>query len=275
MTTTEATNERMVPILLWLAVFAITTEAAAWAPAEGPLATRWTANVTPENAHRRYPRPQMRRKYWLNLNGLWDYAVTPKETPRPADWEGQILVPFGIESALSGVMRRVDETEILWYRRTFEIPRSWNGKNVMLNFEAVDWQAIVWVNGKLVGTHKGGYDPFALDITEALKNGGRQEIVVSVWDPTDRGPQPHGKQVEKPGGIHYTPTTGIWQTVWLEPVNEAFIKELSITTDIDTGAVTIASDCSRALDLSLEAEVGGFIFPKASRRRAGRSAAGA
>src|SRR5262245_39713596 len=213
--------------------FAQLISAAEWKPAEGPLMTRWAKDVSPKNAHPEYPRPQMVRKDWQNLNGLWDYAVTAKEASRPGKWDGQILVPFPIESALSGVMKRVYETNRLWYRRTFEVPKAWKGKNVLLHFGAADWEATVWVNGKELGAHRGGYDGFGFDITDALKPKGEQEIVVAVWDPSDGGPQPRGKQVRNPHGIWYTPTSGIWQTVWMEPVAATHVKNLKITPNVD------------------------------------------
>lgn len=204
-----------------------------WKPARGPLATRWTKDVSPENAHPEYPRPQMVRQGWLNLNGLWELAVTGKEQPEPKEFTEQILVPFPIESALSGVMKRVNEKNRLWYRRTFELPKDWKGKRVLLHFQSVDWESVVYVNGKELGDHRGGYDAFSYDITDALKSSGKQELVLSVWDPSDAGGQPHGKQVKNPGGIMYTPTTGIWQTVWLEPVPQAYIEKIIMTPDVD------------------------------------------
>lgn len=225
----------------WLALLVMTSGVAAqsppWKPASGPLNTRWAENVSPESIHGEYPRPQLVRKDWQNLNGLWQYAVTAKDAPRPSEFTGSILVPFPIESALSGVMKRLSRDERLWYRRTFRLDKSWAGQNVLLHFGAVDWQTVVWVNGRQVGEHAGGYDPFSFDITSELKPEGEQEIVVAVWDPTDAGPQPRGKQVNKPGGIYYTPTSGIWQTVWLEPTPKAYIPSLKITTDIDRGEV--------------------------------------
>ncbi len=210
-----------------------------WQPAQGPLMTRWAKDVSPKNAHPEYPRPQMVRKDWQNLNGLWSYAITAKDAAQPAQWDGQILVPFPVESALSGVMKRVYETNQLWYRRTFTLPRGWQGKNVLLHFGAVDWQTKVFVNGKEVGAHTGGYDAFSFDITSALKPSGEQEIVVSVFDPTDAGYQPRGKQIRNPHGIWYTPTSGIWQTVWLEPVNPAYLQDLRITPNLDDASVTV------------------------------------
>ena len=208
-----------------------------WKPAGGPLMTKWAKEVSPENALPEYPRPQMARRNWLNLNGLWDYAIQPKDAAKPDAFDGQILVPYPIESALSGVMKPVGPDNRLWYRRTFEIPegRRWSqeGRRILLHFGAVDWDATVWVNGKEVGNHKGGYDPFTFDITDALKDGGPQEIVLSVWDPTDAGTQPRGKQIRNPHGIWYTAVTGIWQTVWIEPVPSAYIGSLDMTPDID------------------------------------------
>ena len=188
--------------------------AAEWQPADGPLKTRWTKDVSPENALPDYPRPQMVRKDWLNLNGLWDVKLGDGTQSR-------ILVPFAVESALSGVMKHTDR---LTYHRSFEIPKSWRGRHVLLHFGAVDWEAKVSLNGKELGVHRGGYDAFTFDITDALRKDGAQEITVEVFDPTDLGGQARGKQKLKPGSIMYTPTTGIWQTVWLEPVDEAHIE---------------------------------------------------
>ena len=211
---------------------------AAWQPAAGPLRTRWAKDVSPSNAHREYPRPQMVRHDWLNLNGLWDLAITAKDA-QPETFTTQILVPFPVESALSGVMKSVSENDRLWYRRTFLEPKSWLGRQVLLHFGAVDFEATVWVNGKQVGGHRGGYDGFTFNITPALSKNGLNEMVLGVWDPTDAGTQPRGKQVRKPHSIWYTPTSGIWQTVWLEPVDAAYIKELTITPDVDHSSVTV------------------------------------
>ena len=216
---------------------------AKWKPAEGPLMTQWARDVSPGKAHREYPRPQMVRKSWQNLNGLWDYAIVARDAQQPEEFDGQILVPFPVESALSGVMKKVGEDNRLWYRRTFKVSGGWRkGKRVLLHFGAVDWDTTVWVNGKELGNHKGGYDAFTFDITDALKKSGSQEIVLSVWDPTDAGNQPRGKQVKKPGGIMYTAVTGIWQTVWLEPVPETYIKAIKIVPDIDNSTVDVEVD---------------------------------
>ncbi len=215
---------------------ALTAAAAEWQPKQAPLMTKWAKDVKPENPLPEYPRPQMVREHWQNLNGLWEYAIRPKAEGKPEKWDGEILVPFPVESALSGVMKLVGPENRLWYRRTFTLPQV-NGKthsawqdrnNVLLHFGAVDWESTVWLNGKEFGTHKGGYDPFTFDISTALKHDGSNELVVSVYDPSDAGFQPRGKQVRKPEGIWYTPTTGIWQTVWMEPVPKTYIRHMRI-----------------------------------------------
>ncbi len=200
-----------------------------WKPAAGPLMTRWARDVSPTNALPEYPRPQMVRKDWLNLNGLWDIELADGT-------KSQILVPYPIESALSGVMKHADR---MTYRRSFEIPKQWSGRHVLLHFGAVDWEAKVSVNGKELVVHRGGYDAFSFDITGALKTEGAQEIVVEVFDPTDMGGQPRGKQTLTPQGIMYTPTSGIWQTVWLEPVAEAHIESLKLVPDLDGGCLRL------------------------------------
>ncbi len=202
------------------------------------LQTRWAADVDTASVLPEYPRPQLVRPGWRNLNGWWQYAVTDSAAARPAAWDGRILVPFPIESQLSRVRRPVAESERLWYRRTFRATPPGGGR-MLLHFGAVDWAATVYVNGTRVGRHTGGYDPFTFDITDALAPGGEQELVVSVWDPTDAGEQPRGKQVRRPRGIWYTSVTGIWQTVWLEPVPRAHIDDLDIVPDIDSSRVVL------------------------------------
>ena len=228
---------RLYATLIFIAVSA-TAFAADWKPAPSPLMTKWGKQVTPDNAWREYPRPQLVRKDWLNLNGLWDYAITAKDAAKPEKWDGQILVPFCPESALSGVGKTVTKDQHLWYRRTFEVPAGWQGRRI-LHFQAVDWEATVFVNGKEFPKHRGGFDPFSFDISAALK-AGPNELVVRVWDPTDTAAQPRGKQVRKPEGIWYTPVTGIWQTVWLEPVFEHMhVKAVHFTPDIAKGEVEV------------------------------------
>ncbi len=201
--------------------------------------TKWADDVRPNKVHPEYPRPTLVREAWQSLNGLWEFSILPTNVPLALQFNRRILVPFPIESALSGVARPVGSANRLWYRRTFSAPREWQGKRIRLNFGAVDWEATVRVNGRRVGVHQGGYDPFSFDITDALVPGAQQELIVAVWDPSDDGPQPRGKQVNKPGGIWYTPTTGIWQTPWLEPVNPASVERLKITTDFDAAAVSV------------------------------------
>ncbi len=200
--------------------------------------TRWASQVNPAKPLPEYPRPQLVRSQWLNLNGVWEYQSGNADDQVPAGrtLSSQILVPFAVESALSGVMEHHDR---LWYRRSFSVPASWANKRVMLNFGAVDYESEVFVNGRSVGVHKGGYLPFSYDISPYLQGSGPQELIVRVFDPTEGGGQPRGKQTTKPGGIMYTPTTGIWQTVWLEPVAPISIQSLHIVPDIDAGRVKI------------------------------------
>lgn len=203
------------------------------------LMTQWGREVTPDNAWRSYPRPQLKRDRWLNLNGLWDYAITKDSAPQPMRMDGQILVPYPVESKLSRVARKVTPDDRIWYRRSFTVPQDWAGEHVMLNFGAVDFAATIWVNGAVVGSHKGGFDTFGFDITDYLKPG-RNELVVQVADPTSAGTQPRGKQILDPSGIWYTAVSGIWQTVWLEPVSKLHIEDVRATPDIDRGVVDIA-----------------------------------
>jgi hypothetical protein len=221
------------------AAFSVTGQTLAWEPAKGPLATRWTRDVIPERAWPEYPRPQMVRPQWTNLNGLWSYAIRPQAETQPSTWDGEILVPFAVESASSGVMKPVQPDELLWYRRAFTAPALSVGGRLLLHFGAADWKCTVWVNGKEIGQHSGGYDPFTFDITDALREG-ENEIVVAVSDPTDTGNQPRGKQVLRPQGIMYTAVTGMWQTVWLEPVPAQRIELLKIVPNVDRGVVSVA-----------------------------------
>ncbi len=210
--------------------------------------TRWAAEVTPGSVLSEYPRPQMVRSSWINLNGDWDYAIRDTSGGIPQTFDSQILVPFAVESQLSGVARSVSPDQRLWYRRTFELPDSLPGTRWLLHFGAVDWHATVFVNGEQVGEHRGGFDHFSFDITDRLRQASQQELVVGVWDPTDQGDQPRGKQVLDPHGIWYTAVTGIWQTVWLEPVPTAHIASLRMTTDLDTGTLTLEVEASGQAD---------------------------
>lgn len=211
---------------------------AQWKPVEGRISTQWSEQVDPDNVLPEYPRPIMERTEWKNLNGLWDYAIIEKGKHSPSVFDGKILVPFAVESSLSGVAKTVGAEKELVYRRSFDVPSSWKGKKVLLHFGAVDWKTDVWVNDVKVGSHTGGFTPFSFDITEALQ-GKNNTLLVKVWDPTDKGYQPRGKQVSRPEGIWYTPVTGIWQTVWLEPVSESYIQDLRITPDIDNSLLSL------------------------------------
>lgn len=235
-------------LALWGA-FAVQLHAQ-WKMVDGKIRTQWAEQVTPENVWPEYPRPIMEREDWKNLNGLWDYAIVERGKHMPATFDGQILVPFAAESALSGVGKTVGAEKELVYRRSFDIPSSWKGKKVLLHFGAVDWKTDVWVNGVKVGSHTGGFTPFSFDITEALQ-GKENTLMVKVWDPTDQGYQPRGKQVFRPEGIWYTPVTGIWQTVWLEPVSESYIQDLRITPDIDHSLLSVQAVVNKATSKDL------------------------
>ena len=205
-----------------------------WKIASAKILTPWAEQVNASSPLPEYPRPEMvRSNNWTNINGLWQYAILPKEQVTiPSVFPGKILVPFAVESALSGVAKTVGKDSVLWYQRSIAFTNN-KDRQTLLHFGAVDWLCDVFVNGKKVGTHQGGYDPFSFDITTALKKGSRQEIVVRVWDPSDDGPQPRGKQVKKPASIWYTPVTGIWQTVWIETVSKTYIAATKQTPDID------------------------------------------
>jgi len=210
-----------------------------WKPIGDNIKTDWGENINPDNVLQEYPRPILVRKDWKNLNGLWDYTITGKGENKPKNYDGEILVPFAIESSLSGVKKRISKEQELWYHKNFQIPRKWKKKEIILHFGAVDWESELWINDKKVGIHKGGYDPFSFNITTYLKKGKNQKIELRVWDPTDEGFQPRGKQVKNPRGIWYTPVSGIWQTVWMEPLNSKHISKLYTTTNIDIPSVTI------------------------------------
>ena len=241
------TSTRLCLILLILFVYACTTDQktdSVWQIADGPLLTTWSEDVGPENALPEYPRPQMVRNEWLNLNGLWEYAIVPSDQEQPEEWDGKILVPYPVESALSGVGKTVGTENKVWYKRTFKVPEVWKDKLIWLHFGAIDWEATVWVNGQDVGSHKGGYDAFSFNISSALSDAEEQEIVIAVWDPVDEGTQPRGKQVSDPHGIWYTSVTGIWQTVWMEPVNKSHISRIKIIPDIDEAQVIVWYDAT-------------------------------
>lgn len=237
----------MKQLLMTLLLLSGYTAMAQYAPAGDKIKTRWANEVTPDHVLPEYPRPLMTREAWQNLNGLWNYAITPKDGKQPQAYEGEILVPFCIESSLSGVQKTVGADKALWYERTFTVPKAWKGQRVLLHFGAVDWQADVWVNDIKVGSHTGGYTPFSFDITQTLQ-AKENTLVVRVWDPTDDSYIPHGKQVNKPRGIFYTSVTGIWQTVWMEPVPQSYIASVKTTPNLERGTVTVTPDFKGATD---------------------------
>jgi Beta-galactosidase/beta-glucuronidase len=212
-----------------------------WSPAGDRIRTPWAEEVSPTNSHPEYPRPQMVRSEWQSLNGLWDYAITPKSEPRPAKFDGKILVPFAVESSLSGVGRKVTPDDALWYRTTFTVPSAWKGRRLMLNFDAVDWKTVVYVNDIQIGSHTGGYTHFSFDVTPYLKNGANS-LVLKVEDATDNDFQPRGKQVSKPSGIWYTAVSGIWQSVWMEPVAPAHVTDYNVVSSIKEKAINVTVD---------------------------------
>ncbi len=201
-----------------------------------PILSPWAENVDKNAPYPEYPRPQMVRDNWRNLNGQWDYAILEKGKSIPASFDGKITVPFPVESYLSGVTKSVGAEKELWYNKEIQVINPERKGKVLLHFGAVDWESEVFVNGKSVGIHQGGYDPFSFDITSFLNKGAEQKITVRVWDPSDKGPQPRGKQVNQPRSIWYTPVTGIWQTVWLEFVPQSYITHIKTTPDWDTGS---------------------------------------
>lgn len=202
------------------------------APPRVQIFTPWAELLDPENPLPEYPRPQLQRARWQNLNGYWDFTLAAKDAAAPNRFEQRIVVPFPVESSLSGIKQAVTPDQRAWYRRSFIAPTLAANEKLHLHFGAVDWQTWVWLNGELVGEHRGGFDPFFFDIAPFLHEQERQELVIAVWDPTDEGPQPNGKQSLDPGGVFYSAVTGIWQTVWLEPVPESHITSARVTTHL-------------------------------------------
>ncbi|MDQ8198835.1 glycoside hydrolase family 2 TIM barrel-domain containing protein [Pelagicoccus enzymogenes] len=234
---------KLIPLSLSL-LFASAGSAEEWSPVEGSMLTEWGEKVTPENAWTEYPRPQMERGDWTNLNGLWDVKVQHRSARQPEQWEGKILVPYALETPLSGVGKRLEQDEVIWYRKQFKL-KSKPEARTLLNFEGVDYESRVWLNGQMVGSHVGGNLPFSFDVSEALQQG-ENEIVLRVTDETDSFDryQLRGKQKRDNKGIWYTPSSGIWQTVWLEQVSETFVERLVIEADMFG-------------ELRIEAELGG------------------
>lgn len=220
-------------LLLLAFVLSGTSLFAQWKPAGDKIKTKWAETIDPNNVLPEYPRPIMERSDWTNLNGLWEYSILPVGEKEPQSFDGKILVPFAVESSLSGVQKELNKDKELWYKRTFTIPSTWKDKSVLLHFGAVDWKSEIYLNDIKIGSHTGGYTPFSFDITPYL-TAGNQKLVVKVWDPTTEGYQPVGKQHAKPEGIWYTPVSGIWQTVWLEPVSKKYISDIKTVPNIDT-----------------------------------------
>ena len=213
-------------------------------PRKAPIMSRWEKQITAQNAWREYPRPQMVREKWQNLNGLWDYAITAKTAPAPTNYDpstdrGQILVPFCLESTVGGVNKSLSPEQRLWYRRSVTVPTDWANQRVLLHFGAVDYECSLWINGGLAGSHTGGSNAFTFDVTDYLK-AGQNQLVLGVLDPTSTGEQPRGKQLLSPQGIWYTPVSGIWKTVWMEPVpKEQYIDEIRLMPELDSGRVRV------------------------------------
>lgn len=234
-------------VVVVAALMCLFTTQAQWKSAGDKIKTKWAESMDVNRVLPEYPRPIMVRQNWSNLNGLWSYAIRPMGEVCPTKFDGNILVPFAVESSLSGVQKGLKDNEELWYSRVFKVPANWKGQKVLLHFGAVDWKADVWVNDVKIGQHTGGFTAFSFDITAALASGDNK-LVVKVWDPTSNGEQPRGKQAYNPSGIFYTPVSGIWQTVWLEPVGEHFIANVKTTPDIDKSQIKVEVATDKVLN---------------------------
>jgi hypothetical protein len=230
--------KNMIRLPLLAAAIFLSLPASAWQMKLAPLMTDFAQQVDTNSPLSEYPRPQMVRSNWLTLNGIWQFQPGSTNDPVPTNQTlaSQILVPFPMESAISGVQQY---SAWSWYRRTFTVPPAWAGQRVLLHFDAVNWQSQLYINGQNVGIHKGGYDPFTCDITPYLVGVGTQELIVRVYSPVDNGSQPRGKQTLYPGGIMYTSSSGIWQPVWLEPVPTVNVGALHLTPDIDNQVLNL------------------------------------
>ena len=258
----------MVALTLMLTFSESACAQSTWTKQTAPVMTPWGEQLTAENVWAEYPRPSMKRQKWMNLNGIWRYfkrsSVNYDYERNASSFSKAILVPFPVESALSGIMDKSfssNRRATHMYRRTFTLPESFRGKNVLLHFGAVDWRSYVYVNSQLAGTHDGGSDPFAFDITPFLQEDAEQELQVAVWDPTNGG-QPNGKQSNSPSGIWYTPNSGIWQTVWLEPVSPTHIESYEPIPDIDNSTVSIKVKTSAPCSATLTVKDGNRIVAK-------------
>ncbi|MDA3854220.1 MAG: glycoside hydrolase family 2, partial [Bacteroidales bacterium] len=240
---------------------------AQWSPKVSPIQTQWSADVNPDNPLPEYPRPQLTRTEWLSLNGKWQYksGAASDVLPHNETLAGTIVVPYPIESTLSGVVKHYDR---LWYRRLLTVPTNWNGKRIILHFGAIDWESEIYINGVSLGIHKGGYDAFSFDITDELIGSGEQELIVRVYDPTRDYGQPRGKQTTDPQGAMYSPVTGIWQTVWLEPLADRSITSLKLIPDIDEGLlnVTVNTPDTTGLTVVAIAREGEIVVGKVTRK---------
>ncbi|NHJ87244.1 MAG: beta-galactosidase [Asgard group archaeon] len=212
-----------------------------WSKKDATLQTPWFDKVTHEKPFPEYPRPQLTREKWMNLNGLWNYKITSRNVKNVDNFEGKILVPFPLESPLSGVKRQLYPKQRLWYQRTFTIPKDWYNGRIILHFGAVDWECEVWLNDLEVGQHKGGYTPFSFEITDQLNLTSENKLTIIVFDPSEKGKQPSGKQWLKPNIVFYTTISGIWQTVWLESVPKNYIGSIKITPDFDSNILYLST----------------------------------
>jgi hypothetical protein len=227
----------LISLTLFIVPLHIRSYGQEWKPSAMNLTTKWTSEVTPMNVWEEYPRPQLKRDKWINLNGLWDYAVRPDKDTRPDEFDGKILVPFSIEAPLSGVGRQIEIENAIWYRKEISLPSGWKDMKILIHFEASDFETTVWVNGSLAGSHKGGYNPFSFDISRFTGPGETSELLVKVHDPHKTIFSSLGKQVE------YGNFSGIWQTVWIEPVpEEASVASLKITPETDSVTITTLVD---------------------------------
>ncbi len=237
-------------ILLFSMIISCIGLFAQWKPMGDKIKTKWAQTIDVNSVLPEYPRPIMERQDWTNLNGLWEYAILPTGQSEPQKYDGKILVPFAVESSLSGVQKSLGKEKNLWYKRSFTIPTDWKNQTILLHFGAVDWKTEVYLNNVKVGSHTGGYTPFSFDITPFLTSD-NQTLVVKVWDPTNESFQPVGKQSIRPEGIWYTPVSGIWQTVWLEPVNAKYISSIKTIPNIDTKklSIDIATEKTTSADM--------------------------
>jgi hypothetical protein len=263
-----STKTTIVLTLLALTACGGQTETYVWTPAGDHIRTEWAETIDPSSVLQEYPRPQMVRGEWQNLNGLWDYAIISSDSDPQVTAclteasQGKILVPFCVESSLSGVGRFPSPDSLLLYRTEFKLPK-WNSDRVLLHFGAVDQNADIYVNGKYAGGHQGGYDPFSIDVTEYLQNG-KNTLAIRVEDPTDSQNHPRGKQVLKPSGIWYTPVTGIWQTVWMEPVAKSYIADYYCIANIEQGTLTVFANVEGTGAVTAELMEGSADFTSGS-----------